>query len=433
MARLGIVLQLAGGGLGAFACLRVVAQVAGCLLGSFTRLQVAGCRRRDATLGQAVACPGALRGAVGIEAAQGFTLFAAGQPAAELFAAGLVAIRHAVAVGGGMAPGAPIGIDLLAITVELPVVVELAIDIDVVVAIHVDVQVVAIPVAVAPEGIGNGDPGAEGQASGEGGADVVAGRRRIVRRRAGWVGPGAVDLIGVVAGDVDHLRVGRLDDDGLCRGWLLDDHGVSAGLRRGRRWRGRGCGFDGDRLLFVRLQVAGCLGLAAQALDRIHHRVGLGEEGVTYPLHPGRVLAKGGQRGGEGDQRLHARVPRLVGDLAHCFVATDIRVRLGPGHRIGDVARIGRGHQHLGEQRVGIQRQRREHLVELFGAEDRFGWCWCWCGRRGSRWCRGGRGRRGGGSLGSLGGRRGAAGRCLCSRRLVFVGTAGQDQYGEQG
>ncbi|MNO90189.1 hypothetical protein D3C76_816910 [compost metagenome] len=102
-------------------------------------------------------------------------------------------------------------------------------------------------------------------------------------------------------------------------------------------------------LLSVGLQVASSLGLGAQALDRVHHRVGLGEKGITDSLHPDRVLAKCGQHLRKSHQRLHAGVPRLVGDLLDGGITADVRMRLGPDNRVGDIAWIGGGHQHLSQ------------------------------------------------------------------------------------
>ena len=80
---------------------------------------------------------------------------------------------------------------------------------------------------------------------------------------------------------------------------------------------------------------------------------------------PRQVLVHALQQPGEGDQRLDARVPVLVRDQGDGLVALQPGVRARPARRLDDVERIGRGHQHLRQQRVGIQRDRREHLVEL--------------------------------------------------------------------
>ncbi|MNF89195.1 hypothetical protein D3C84_717100 [compost metagenome] len=207
--------------------------------------------------------------------------------------------------------------ELVLVAVDLPV------GVDVVVLVHVDIDVAAAPVAIAPEGVDDAHADAEGQARRQAGGDgvAIAGRWRIVGWRVGRVRPGAVDHGGVVAGHVDHLRVGGLDDDGLGGGRRLHHGGGGAGRR------GRGL-LDGDILLLVGFQVAGGLGFAAQPLDGIHHVIRLGEEGVPHALHPGRVLAKGGEHLREGHQGLHAGVPGLVGHLFHGVVALGIRVGL---------------------------------------------------------------------------------------------------------
>ncbi|MNZ69298.1 hypothetical protein D3C78_875920 [compost metagenome] len=157
-----------------------------------------------------------------------------------------------------------------------------------------------------------------------------------------------------------------------------------------------------DGLLSVRFQVTGVLGLSAQALHRIHHRVGLGEKRIADSLHPGRVLTEGVQHLRKRHQRLHTWVPRLVGDLFDGSITADVRMSLGPGNCIGDIAWIGGGHQHLSQQCIRIQRQRCQHLIKLLRAEHRL----AWRGRRGrcrrcGRCSRCGRcGRRGRSSLG---------------------------------
>ncbi|MNF76612.1 hypothetical protein D3C84_587290 [compost metagenome] len=166
-------------------------------------------------------------------------------------------------------------------------------------------------------------------------------------------------------------------------------------------------------LLLVGLQVARGLGFSPQALYRVHDRVGLGEEGIADSLYPDRVLAKGGQHLWKSHQRLHARVPGLVGDLFDCGITTDVRMRLGPGNRVGDIAWIGGGHQHLSQQSVRIQRQRCKHLIKLFGAEHRL----VWRRRSGrySRYSRCSRCRRRGG----------------CLRLRILFGTAKKREYGD--
>ena len=115
----------------------------------------------------------------------------------------------------------------------------------------------------------------------------------------------------------------------------------------------------------------------AQALHGIHHVIRLGEEGITQALHPDRILAQSDQHLGKRHQCLHARVPGLLRHLLDRIVALGVRVGLGPGDRLGDFPGIGHRHQQLGQQRVGVQRDGRDHLIQLFLIEH-----WILGGRR---------------------------------------------------
>ncbi|MNP12695.1 hypothetical protein D3C76_1049420 [compost metagenome] len=119
------------------------------------------------------------------------------------------------------------------------------------------------------------------------------------------------------------------------------------------------------------MQVAGGLGLVTQALYRAHDIVGLRQERITQALHPRRVLAQGREQLWEGYQRLYARVPRLLRDLFDCIIARRLGVGLGPGDSFAHLSRVSGGHQYLSQQRVGVQRNRRQHLVQLLLREHR--------------------------------------------------------------
>jgi hypothetical protein len=121
--------------------------------------------------------------------------------------------------------------------------------------------------------------------------------------------------------------------------------------------------------VLVRGEVARALRRRAQPLDRVHHVLGLQQEGVAEVLHPRRVLAHHDDDLREGDQRLHARVPWLVVDEFHGGVTLFVRVGARPERRFGDVGRVGGRHQHLRQQRVGEQRDLRGELVDLLLAE----------------------------------------------------------------
>ncbi|MNQ75988.1 hypothetical protein D3C85_908040 [compost metagenome] len=170
---------------------------------------------------------------------------------------------------------------------------------------------------------------------------------------------------------------------------------------------------DRHVLVLVALQVAGFLRLMTQALHAIHDVVGLRQERITQALYPDRILPQRYQHLREGDQRLHAGIPGLVCHLLDRIIALGVRVGLGPGDPLGNLPGVRGGHQYLGQQWVGIQRDGRHHLIQLFlGEHGVFGH------RRGGR---GGGGRR---CLGS-GCRRGGPVRSQCQ-----AGRAAQEQYG---
>ena len=128
-----------------------------------------------------------------------------------------------------------------------------------------------------------------------------------------------------------------------------------------------------DLLLLGRLQVAFGLRLGAQALHGVHHVLLLREERVAELLGPVELLVHHREHLRERDQRLDARVPGLAlaarprGPCPSAF-----GFAFEPARRFDDLERIGRGHQHLREQRVGIERDRRDELLDLLRLERRF-------------------------------------------------------------
>ncbi|MNR05426.1 hypothetical protein D3C85_1214580 [compost metagenome] len=118
-------------------------------------------------------------------------------------------------------------------------------------------------------------------------------------------------------------------------------------------------------LLLGGLQRAGLLRLHAQALHRVHHVIGLGEKGIAHRVYPLRLAAHHVHHGWERDERLHARVPLLVGHRLGRRVAGETGVGLRPLRRRGHIGRVGRRHQHLRQQRIGIERHGCQQLVEM--------------------------------------------------------------------
>ena len=73
---------------------------------------------------------------------------------------------------------------------------------------------------------------------------------------------------------------------------------------------------------------------------------------------------------GRRHKLLHARVPVLLVQRRGELVALEALVGLGEAVGLHDLERIGRGHEHLREQRIGIERDRRDKLIELPGIEQ---------------------------------------------------------------
>ncbi|MDT4832729.1 hypothetical protein FQZ97_662950 [compost metagenome] len=255
--------------------------------------------------------------------------------AVEALAAGLVGIRRIAAIGGVVLPGNLVVVDVGP--------VDALIDVDVVVAVDVDVDVVVPPVETAPHRIDGGNSQAETDPGHQRRGEHRARRRRIVVRGIGGIGPGAIDHGWVVAGHIDHLRIGRLDhDDRLVIG-----------------------GAGSDLLLRRALQVARLLGLDPQPLDRIHDRVRLRQEGVAHGFHPVGLPAHHVHDRREGHQGFDAGVPGLALDRLDSLVARFGRVLGRPLGGRRDVVGIGRAHEYLRQQRIRIKRHRRHQLIQL--------------------------------------------------------------------
>ncbi|CUJ75795.1 Uncharacterised protein [Achromobacter sp. 2789STDY5608621] len=255
--------------------------------------------------------------------------------AVEALAAARIGVGRVAATLRVVLPGHAVAIGIAG--------VDALVDVDVVVAVDVDVDVVAAPVETAPQGIDRRHPQAEADAGHQRGGERRAGRWRVVGGRIGGIGPGAVDHGGVVAGHVDHLRIGRLDHH----------HGLAA--RIGSR----------DLLLRRAVQVACLARLRPQPLDRVHHVVRLRQEGVAQRPDPLRLAAHHVHDGRKRDQGFDARVPGLGLDRLHGRVAGLAGMPGGPQGRGRDVIGIGRPHQDLRQEGIGIERHGRQQLVQL--------------------------------------------------------------------
>lgn len=160
--------------------------------------------------------------------------------------------------------------------------IDVAIDIGVL--IDVDIDVTAIVVGVSPRITpcrADGDTSRKGKRCG----CCHISWRIVVIRRISRIRPYAVDHRGIVNWHVNNLRIGGFNLDDL----LLND----------------------DRLLFCRFQISRCLGLGAQALNGIHHRLLVRQKRIAQLLRHVDFFAHHRQHLREIDQRLDAGIPRL--------------------------------------------------------------------------------------------------------------------------
>ena len=174
----------------------------------------------------------------------------------------------------------------------------------------VNVDVVVTPAGVPPPTAAaaaatpkcahhNAHAEADGRRGGDGSIRICHRRVRVYRRRA-------VDYYRVITGNINHLRVGRLD---------LDD-----GLRLNRLYL--------DLLLFRRLQLTGVLRLLPHPLDGIHYFALLIEESVAKILRPLNIRVQQFEQVGESHHSLHAGVPRLFGRGLGQVLTGEFRVLL---------------------------------------------------------------------------------------------------------
>ena len=147
-------------------------------------------------------------------------------------------------------------------------------------------------------------------------------------------------------------------------GRIIDRHIDPVLLRRG----------DKDcRPFLAHLQVLHLLQLAgfhrelAQCLDPRHDLGLLRRKGDANRLGPLDMLAHHLDDLREGDERLDARIPGQRFQSLDQRIALQIRMTaiLQPLRGFGDLLRIGRRHQHLRQQLVGIERDRRDELIDL--------------------------------------------------------------------
>ncbi len=214
--------------------------------------------------------------------------------------------------------------------------------------VAVDVYAVAAPVELvpAPERAEDAVPDAEADARERRTVNVARRRREIVRGII-RIGPCAINHARVIVRHVDDARIRRLDYDLAS----LDAHDL---LRR-------------------RPQTAGVVSLPAQALHGIHHIRLLRQEGVAELLRPLQLVIHHLDDARERHQRFDTGVPVHLIERRGEGVAPERGVVgvLEPAPGLRDLERIGRGHQDLAQQLIGIKRDRRQQLIDLSGVVDR--------------------------------------------------------------
>jgi hypothetical protein len=148
----------------------------------------------------------------------------------------------------------------------------------------------------------------------------------------------------LVSGDIDDLRVCRLDLDNL----LVLDHPVHNPLL------GRG------------LQVTGGIRFTPELLDGVEDVGLLRGEGFSQCAGPVHILIHELQNRGIVEQRDETRIPV-------CTYRRHSRRRRTRhmARRLGDIERECRSHQHLREQRIRVQGDRRDQGLELIQRECR--------------------------------------------------------------
>ena len=215
---------------------------------------------------------------------------------------------------------------------------------EVLVAADIEVEPVVMPVGPPPERHAHDDADAEGEE-----AAHDPSRRVVVVRRIGRIGPRAVDDQRIIGRHVDHAGLGRLDADDRCL--------------PGRR------GLQGDDLLRRGGERALGLGPRAETLDRLHQLLALPQGRVAQLLGPRKLLVHHAEDLGERDEGLHAVVPVLGGQRLVQGLAGEAGIGLDESRGHDHLERIGGRHQHLRQERVGVERDRRGDLLQLLRSE----------------------------------------------------------------
>ena len=126
--------------------------------------------------------------------------------------------------------------------------------------------------------------------------------------------------------------------------------------------------FDGlgfHFLLLAGLQTARARSLGAHALDCVHHIGLLRQKGVAQFRRPLDIARQTLHRVRHRDHRLNTWIPVLLLHGVRQGFALQRLVPIQPLLELNDLQRVGGSHQCLAQQRIGIQRDRRNQGIQL--------------------------------------------------------------------
>jgi hypothetical protein len=118
-------------------------------------------------------------------------------------------------------------------------------------------------------------------------------------------------------------------------------------------------------LLGSAVQPAVSPGPRAHVLHRVHHISLLGQERIPKISGPLDITGQQFKRVRKAYQGLDARVPVLPPGGVHKLRSLDVAVLPEPLLRRHNLQRIGACGQHLAEQRIRVQRNRRDQIIQL--------------------------------------------------------------------